>query len=231
MMGSMRERRSANSQSGSEAKIFAIGDIHGRLDKLEALMNRLSPAEGDTLVFLGDYLNRGPDSRGVIDFLLDLAGRARAVFLLGNHEHALLEYARTGDVEYLRLLRGLGVEATLGSYGCGAMSALRDLSFLPRRHREFLEGLQAFHRERGYLFAHAGLAEPEDGLRDALDRQLSARGVFFASPKAGDEIVVFGHTAFETPFVASDRIGIDTGAVYGNVLTAVELPALRFHHA
>lgn len=218
-------------RANTEARIFAIGDIHGCLGKLEALLARLSPAEGDTLVFLGDYVNRGPDSRGVIDFLLGLADRTRAVFLCGNHEHALLEYARTGDVEYLRLLRSLGVEATLGSYGCSAMSALRDLSFMPHQHREFLEELQAFHREGGYLFAHAGLAEPEDGLHDALDRQLSARGVFFASPRTGAEVIVFGHTAFETPFVATDRIGIDTGAVYGNVLTAVELPALRFHHA
>jgi hypothetical protein len=107
-----RERRSM------PEKIFAVGDIHGCADKLRTLIARLPFTPGrDRLIFLGDYVTRGPDSRGVIEELLLLWERCPdTVFLKGNHEHALLEYARTGELDYLHLLRSLGVEATLSSY-------------------------------------------------------------------------------------------------------------------
>jgi len=213
-------------------RIFAVGDIHGSLGKLGELFSRLSFEKQDTLVFLGDYINRGPDSRGVIDFILDLRTRhADTVCLLGNHEHLLLEYARTVDTEHLHSLRRLGVEATLRSYGDAPVSSLRDLSFMPREHIEFLENLRPFHKQAGYLFLHSGLREESSLEACELDELLAVRGTFLSDPWKGAETVVFGHTSFLTPLVAGGKIGIDTGAVQGNLLTAVELPLLRFHHA
>lgn len=214
-------------------KIFAIGDIHGCARKLDMLLGRIPIDFGrDLLVFLGDYINRGPESREVIRLLLDLGRRApNVVFLLGNHEHGLLEYARTGDPDVLRTLRPLGVEATLVSYGGSSIRSMRDLSFLPGDHRNFLERLLPYYRVGDYLFIHAGIVPGEDLETCPLDRLLTVRDPFLRYQGGLEATVVFGHTPFETPFIAPRKIGIDTGAVYGNLLTAVELPSLRFHHA
>lgn len=214
-------------------KIFAIGDIHGCSRKLAALLKMLPfDPHLDLLVFLGDYIDRGPESKEVIDLLLDLRQQVdNVVFLMGNHEHAMLEYARTGDPDDLRLLRPLGVEETLKSYGIGQMRQLHELSFLPEDHRVFLESLLLFFRAGGYLFTHAGIVPGEDIRTCSPDRLLTVRNTFLEYAGTLEDTVVFGHTPFLTPFVARDKIGIDTGAVYGNLLTAVELPANRFYHA
>ena len=214
-------------------RIFAIGDIHGRHEKLVTLMERLpfDPDE-DLLVFIGDYINRGPQSREVIDFLLEIRETVRStVFLMGNHEHALLQYANTCDLEYLKMLRAMGVEPTLKSYSDAPVNSLCDLSFLPGAHRNFLETLLPWHEEGGFLFTHAGTS-PGEALEDCgLDRLLFVRNVFLENREKMDRTVVFGHTPFSMPFVTEGKIGIDTGAAYGNMLTAVELPRLRFYHA
>ncbi len=213
-----------------DRRIFAVGDVHGCFRQLSALLERLPlDPQRDRLVFLGDYINRGPQTREVLDLLLGLERRvAGAVFLLGNHEHELLEYARTGDVELLRGLRDMGVEATLASYGRAPMQSLRDLSFLPPEHRDFLERLRPFWREPGYLFAHAGVQPGPEG-RDVPS--LTARGIFLRAEPRPDETVVFGHTGFASPLLAPGRIGLDTRAAQGGPLTALELPGPVFHHA
>jgi serine/threonine protein phosphatase 1 len=213
-------------------KLFAVGDIHGQAQRLARLLGRLPLDPGaDSVVFLGDYLNRGPQSRDVLDLLLDLEGRCpRAVFLEGNHERALLEYAHSGATGDLQLLRAMGVEATLDSYGA-PVSGLRDLGFLPPEHLDFLLRLRPYHRQDGYLFVHAGLLAGEDPESTPPERMQNARGLFLDSDAAREETVVFGHTAFATPLLAPGRIGVDTGSAYGGMLTALELPALLFHHA
>ena len=214
-------------------KIFAVGDIHGCHRKLTSLIERLPLDAGrDFLVFLGDYINRGPGSREVIEYLLEVGRKVQnSVFLLGNHEHALLEYSRTGIVDHLRTLRSIGVEDTLNSYSNSPVRSLGDLSFLPVEHTRFLETLRPYFRLDGYLFIHAGTIPGEDLDRCPLDRLLTVRERFLQDEGASNEITVFGHTPFETPFVTSDKIGIDTGAAYGNLLTAVELPGMHFYHA
>ena len=227
----------------SERKIFAIGDIHGCHGKLVTLLARIPiDKRSDTLVFLGDYINRGPDSRKVVDTLLSLrADYAHVVFLRGNHEQALLEYAATGDLEVLPALRAMGVEATLASYGASARG-LPGLACMPQDHRDFLHSLEFSHVACNYLFTHADFDEEKLALAgarpDALAAQRFAEAGLLASRRLGQEIIadtgytiVFGHLPFEAPLVMTDRIGIDTGAVYGGVLTAVELPALHFYHA
>jgi serine/threonine protein phosphatase 1 len=214
-------------------KIFAVGDIHGQDRKLGSLIERLPLDAGrDFLIFLGDYINRGPGSREVIEYLLKVEANVQnTVFLLGNHEHILLEYSRTGDLDHLRTLRSLGVEDTLRSYSNSPVRSMRDLSFMPVEHIRFLEALRPYFRLDGYLFIHAGTIPGEDLDHCPLDRLLTVRERFLRDEGDSDEIVVFGHTPFETPFVTPCKIGIDTGAAYGNMLTAVELPRMRFYHA
>lgn len=218
----------------TERRIFAVGDIHGCLGKLDRLMARLPiDPERDLLVFLGDYINRGPESARVIERLIEIRHRVRhTVFLLGNHEYELLEYARTGDIDLLPPLRMMGIETTLDSYGCGDACAVGDLSFLPVEHTRFLAHLAPWHRAEGYLLIHAGVIPGKEPEESPLDRLLTVRHTFLEDdgPAAGP-VVVFGHTPFETPFVTPRKIGIDTGAYLGNLLTAVELPRLRFYHA
>ncbi len=214
-------------------RVFAVGDIHGENRKLNSLLDSL-PFEPhrDQLIFLGDYINRGPDSSAVIATLIDLKQRVPGtIFLKGNHEEVLLRYAHEGEPEDLRLLRAMGVESTLASYGDAPAARLRDLAFMPATHRDFLESLDLFARIDPYLFVHAGLppgAAPEDCPPDSL---LTCGGLFLKEPPRRGTVVVFGHTATLTPLVAEGKIGVDTGAAYGGPLTAVELPALRFHHA
>ena len=225
------------------SKIFAIGDIHGCNNKLVALLDRLPMnKETDILVFLGDYINRGPDSRKVLETLLRIKATCNhVVFLKGNHEQALLDYAATGDVETLHMLRTMGVEATAASYG-SSVRRIRDLSCMPLEHQEFLQTLEFSFVAGNYHFTHADIDEEKLALAktrtDALQSQRYAEASLLASRRLAREdfcltghIIVFGHLPFETPLVMTDRIGIDTGAVYGNFLTAVELPDLRFHHA
>lgn len=215
-------------------RIFAVGDIHGCHAKLARLLEALPlEPEGDQLVFLGDYINRGPNTREVLDLLLKLEQqRPDTVFLTGNHEETLLQYARTGDMDLLPLLRSMGVEATLKSYGQALPDSLRDLSFMPREHVEFLLRLEPHYRAGGYLFVHAGVNPQGELAPDCPGGEsLTVRDMFLTCAPDGPETVVFGHTGFDTPFVAPGKIGVDTGAWQGNLLTALELPALVFHHA
>lgn len=214
-------------------RIFAVGDIHGCYDKLVSLMNRLPfDRHSDTLIFLGDYINRGSQSREVIDYLLKLRQQCKnIVFLKGNHEHALLQYAQTKDQEYLWLLRSMDVEPTLKSYSDAKFQSLSDLGFLPPAHLDFINGLLPYYKTDDYLFIHAGVIPGEKLDECSLDRLLTVRDTFLKCERQTDYTIVFGHTPFEMPLVAPGMIGIDTGAVYGNMLTAVLLPDLRFFHA
>ncbi len=214
-------------------RIFAIGDIHGMADKLRDLLQRLPLSADDTVIFLGDYINRGPDSKGVLDTLLAFRQEhPNTVFLLGNHEYLLLEYARTGENDHLRLLRLGGVEATLKCYGDAPVRSLRDLSFLPAEHLRFLEELQLLHRQDGYLFIHAGVPHGQRPEDCRLDTLLFIRGTFLSDPWQGEETIVFGHTPFETPFcrTAQDRRG-HRGGVRESAHCRLELPRLRFYHS
>lgn len=253
-----------NVLSSPSQRIFAIGDIHGNNVALQHLLGRLPACpQNDVLVFMGDYINRGPDTRGVLDSLLAVRERfAHTVFLAGNHEHLLLQYAAHGDVETLRTLRGMGLEATLESYGA-TVRDLPDLAFMPSAHRQFMQQLSLSYTNIPYLFVHADTDEvqlagrmgaegvlgndatPHDAV--LIDRALSSRRLVKEHPfgMTGDgreaddgqgaadgvSLVVFAHAPFDMPLVMPDRICVDTGAVHGNMLTALELPARRFYHA
>lgn len=216
-----------------QGKIFAIGDIHGCYGKLTELLNRLPYRAGrDRLVFLGDYLNRGGESAKVLDLLCDLqANDPGVVALIGNHEYLLLEYQRSGDTALLPYLRAMGLEATLSSYQARGDSSLQLNDFLPPAHRTFLQHLLPYWETEGYIFVHAGLEAGIPLAEQDLASLCEVRDIFLDSDHDFGKKVIFGHTPFEMPLVTSGKIGIDTGAVYGNLLTAVELPGENFHHA
>jgi serine/threonine protein phosphatase 1 len=214
-------------------KVFAIGDIHGCYAKLRTLMERLPyDPEQDTFVFLGDYIDRGGRSREVLAYLCDLQHKVKKVIMLvGNHEYLMLEYHRTGDPALLPFLRHLGIDATLNSYGVDSPNSLQDMLFLPEEHWKLFHTLLPYWETEKYIFVHAGL-EPDLPLaQQELASLCESRSSFLTEEHDYGKLVIFGHTPFDMPFVTSTRIGIDTGAVYGNLLTALELPGFVFHHA
>jgi serine/threonine protein phosphatase 1 len=217
--------------------LYAIGDIHGELGKLERLLDGLPLERGDRLVFLGDYVDRGPDSAAVVSRLLELRRRVDCVFLLGNHESMFLDFLGWKGAAYFGgdafLLNG--GDRTLASYGFFGERSERSKEFdLPPAHAEFYRGLRLFHHEGDYLFVHAGLgprglqsgdlgyalrvSRPEDLLWNRTTHDL---------PHNLGVTVVYGHTPsrdFAVRWNEPFSIGIDTGAAYGGPLTALRLP-------
>jgi len=136
-------------------RTVAIGDIHGCPDALAALIEVVAPGQDDTLVMLGDYIDRGPNSRGVLELLIPLGGRCKLIPLLGNHEEALLDAVR--DTSSLRRWLMLGGADTLRSYGWspgGPRRAVAD--WIPKAHWEFLAGCRGYYETASHLFVHAG---------------------------------------------------------------------------
>jgi serine/threonine protein phosphatase 1 len=131
-----------------KSRTIAIGDIHGCSAALDALLEAIRPRPEDTIVTLGDYINRGPDSRGVLDRLIKLNRRCRLVPLLGNHDQMLLDI-RSGKYPVFWLL-DMGGTTTLDSYGPG-----RDLDLIPDKHYKFLKGCRDFHESDTHIFVHA----------------------------------------------------------------------------
>jgi len=206
-------------------RIFAIGDIHGCLDKLLQLMDRIEiDFRRDRVRFLGDYIDGGPRSKDVVDYLIRLQAKTdRVVFLKGNHEEMLERYLEGTD---LMMFLDNGGEATLKSYG--EIENKAETGPIPARHVAFFESLRFYYETPSYIFVHAGL-KPQIPLdkQDPWD-MLWIRDEFIYSDFDFGKPVVFGHTPFRKPLDLKNKIGIDTGAVYGNTLTCVTLPEKRF---
>jgi serine/threonine protein phosphatase 1 len=214
--------------------LYAIGDIHGELGKLERLLDLLSPTSGDRLVFLGDYVDRGPESAGVVSRLIQLGREVSCTFLLGNHESMFLDFLGWRGAAYFGGDAFLmnGGDRTLASYGY--FDEPGRMFKLPKAHEAFYRGLRLWHHEGDYLFVHAGLAEKqldETDLKYALRRSrpedlLWARASGDLPHRLGVTIV-YGHTPapdFAVRWNTPWSVGIDTGACYGGQLTALRLP-------
>ncbi len=232
--------RKTGRQAGPNGRIpegrmlVAVGDIHGRLDLLERLWGqiegaaRVSAARERSLVFLGDYVDRGLQSRQLVDRLLQGFPGFETIFLKGNHDETLLQFLddpRLGEV-----WRNFGGIETLRSYGIqhkpGGDWAQTRADFaarLPAEHLKFFQALHLHYACGDFLFVHAGV---RPGL--ALEHQsehdlLWIRDEFLNSTMSFGRIVVHGHTPERQPVLRPNRIGIDTGAYMTGVLTALVL--------
>lgn len=220
-------------------RVYAVGDIHGRTDLLREAHDLVrsdmarAPAARTVVVYLGDYVDRGLESRQVIDLLLDepLEG-VEHVYLKGNHEQFMLVFLDDHAVG-ANWLRN-GGNATLYSYGVGmgeapalderliaAQAALREA--VPGRHMAFLENLRLSHREGGYIFVHAGVRPGRPLEEQVEDDLLWIRDEFLNSERDMGGIVVHGHSIVPEPEVRVNRIGIDTGAFASGILTVLVL--------
>ena len=203
--------------------IYAVGDIHGQSDMLRTALDLLrifiSPA--DTVVFLGDYIDRGPDSRGVINIIRAFSGdHPDTITLRGNHEQMMLDCLGEDAYSSEGNWRDNGGIATLQSFGAHTADwqPLIDPDAI-----DFLQATQMEHAAPGYRFVHAGFAPAcnphwgERRLGASIDPRLWIRDDFIGSPENFGGIVVFGHTVQPTglPLVMPNKIGIDTGATFG----------------
>lgn len=205
-------------------KLFAIGDVHGCSEALAELIDRLPLDAGSTVVTLGDYVDRGPDSQGVIDLLLELRERVHLVPLRGNHEQLFLDFLDSDDeaVAARFVLNGGG--ATLRSYAGGIGSTV----YVPRAHIEFLRGLHLSYETDDHFFVHA--AVPDRPLAELVAERDAhymtwARRPFLNSSYRWEKMVVHGHSRAADPSILDNRIGLDTGCGFGGRLTAMGFPS------
>lgn len=220
--------------------IYAIGDIHGRSDLLALLLDKIAAdaahskgAKRRTLVFLGDYIDRGHDSARVVDMLLgELPRGFDAHFLKGNHEAIMLDFLE--DPTYLGQWLANGADATFRSYGMDLEELIRKgatpdawrrafLASLPEAHRDFFEILELAVAFGDYLFVHAGVRPGVPLEAQDPHDMVWIRAPFLQSDEDFGKIVVHGHTPAREPVIRANRIGIDTGAVFTDRLTALKL--------
>jgi serine/threonine protein phosphatase 1 len=210
-----------------KGRLFAIGDIHGCVDELAAMMTAIAPVQGDTVVFVGDYIDRGPGSRDVLDLMHELrGGEAEYVFLKGNHEDMMLSFlglpGHYGDSFLFN-----GGAQTLFSYGL-AESKIENpgphiRESIPDDHVEFLKGLATSYFRPPYLFVHAGVLPTRQLEEQTVEDMLWIRQDFIFHPHQLGATVVFGHTPMRAVMVDLPyKLGIDTGLVYGGKLSCVE---------
>jgi serine/threonine protein phosphatase 1 len=221
-------------------RVYAIGDVHGRNDLLQALLARIDADDAargpaDTkLIFLGDLVDRGPDSAGVIETAMALraSGGGNVRFLMGNHEEVFLAACRKADAKTLRFFLRIGGDATLQSYPitraeyvAADVDALlgRLRSLVPEVHLAFLESFENQIVIGDYAFVHAGI-RPDVPLSEQKKSDLRwIREEFTGHRGDLEKVVVYGHTIYDEIEERGSRIGIDTGAYASGKLTALAL--------
>jgi serine/threonine protein phosphatase 1 len=210
----------------SAPRTFVIGDVHGCIDEVNRLLDAAQPTTGDTVCFLGDYVDRGPAAKGVIERLIRLRSEGPAcIFLRGNHEDMFLGFlgypGRYGDA-----FQWNGGDATLASYGAQGMAGADVARRLPPEHLDFLLSLQTHAYVGSFFCVHAGV-RPNRPLDAQLDEDLMwIREDFIFAPHPFPYTVLYGHTPqreirLDLPY----KVGLDTGLVYGNRLSCLELSA------
>lgn len=206
-------------QDGNDPRLFAIGDIHGCLAALDRLLEEIDPQPTDLVVVLGDYVDRGPDSKGVVGRLIELGSRTRLVGILGNHEQMMLDVVRRGEPHHAWLRYG-GLQ-TLDSYGFAG-----DLDFLPPEHENFFDSLGDYFELDQYFFTHAAY-DPHQPLDQQTPEMLRWYSLHqgIPGPHVSGKTAVVGHTADVEGQIldAGHLLCIDTYCYGGGWLSAIEL--------
>lgn len=207
-------------------RCYVIGDIHGCLEEVAYLLEALPREPSDRLVFLGDYVDRGPDSKGVVSYLMDQQrrGEQELIFLKGNHEDMFLSFLGLPG-QYGDMFLFNGGESTLASYGASPHSPPQEiLSLIPQSHRDFFKRLRTTYLMKPFLCVHAGVHPSRSLSQQDEGELLWIREEFILNRHTLPYTVLFGHTPhsevlFHLPF----KIGLDTGLVYGNKLSCLEV--------
>ena len=200
-------------------RVIAVGDIHGHNTALEKLIEELKPSANDKIITLGDYINRGPNSKGVIEQLIELRERCQLIPILGNHDEMLLD-ARKDRYAFDRFVMSGGKE-TVESYGT------RKLDAVPNSHWEFLESCRDYHETSNFIFTHAN-ACGHTPMKDQLPSVLRWTGVDdmdVCNHRSG-KLLIVGHSAEKKVRDFGTCVCIDTGCGFGGILTAYE-PATK----
>jgi serine/threonine protein phosphatase 1 len=207
-------------------KIFVIGDIHGCLEMLNRLMDKIPwRPDRDLLIFLGDYIDRGKQIKEVVDYIIALKRCfSRVMCILGNHDAMFLDYLNKKNIDQY-LLNGGG--STLKCYGINKTENAKN--HVPQDHLEFFYSLKSYIELEDYYFVHAGFQPGVEIKKQKLEDMLWIRDSFINSHYDFGKKVVFGHTPLQEPLVMKNKIGLDTSAVYENSLTCLELPKERFY--
>ncbi len=217
--------------------VWAIGDVHGCLDLLRRLVDHIEAQHTEQpphVIFLGDYVDRGPHSRGVLDALVDLEGssRIRAEFIRGNHDHVMQTFLT--DSQAGPAWQGMGADATLASYGvppppleaspeAWAEVQARFVSRVPSAHVGFLARLRPSVQSGDYFFTHAGVRPGRPLAKQKLTDLMWVRNAFLEDRRPLEKVIVHGHTPTADPHSDHRRIGVDTGAYASGVLTGLYL--------
>lgn len=198
-------------------RVIAVGDLHGCAAALRALLKAIDPRPDDTIVTLGDYVDRGLDSKGVLDELIALADRCRLIPILGNHDEMML-HARDGKDD-LRFWLECGGQTALDSYGEGS-----GLNAIPREHFRFFESCRSYFETESHFFVHSNYRPdvPLDRQDDATLRWLSLRD-FVPGPHISGKIAIVGHTPHPDVLNLGHLICLDTDCCHGGWLTAFDV--------
>lgn len=201
-------------------KKFVIGDVHGNYEELMDLLDKINPnLRQDQLIYLGDYIDRGPQSYKVIRFLIDLQnnyGKEHAVLLRGNHEDMAIENIEHGRID------------CFNGYDITFIDFIKNNDSI-ENYYEFFKGLPLYYEDESFVYVHGGIRPGIAMERQEKNDLLWIRVEFFKSSLTFIKPVIFGHTPTNniigtySPFIKKDRIGIDTGIVYGGRLTALEI--------
>lgn len=194
-------------------RIIGISDIHGEYEKLCRVLEKITPKKDDTIIFMGDYIDRGKKSREVVDKIIDMKTVCNCVYLTGSHEYAML-HAKS-DEYYNYLFWNYGGDATAESYG--------GFDNIMKIHGDFFNSLKFYHIIGKYLFIHAGVKIGVPLEEQSEEDMVYIRSAFYTKPHHLPYKIIFGHTEFDTPQVQEDKICIDTGCgKYKNApLTAI----------
>ena len=218
-------------------RVYAIGDVHGRADLLKLMLDQINEDAAKTtadefvLIFLGDYVDRGPESDKVLGLVSDgLPGFAK-VALMGNHERLMLDALHGDDPSACEQWLLNGGSETLSSYGIEPSTDITTFSelhrCLPPSHRQLLESLRLSHVEGDYLFAHAGINPARNWDDQIEDDLIWIRDEFLNSTADFGKIVVHGHTIGRAVIERSNRIGLDTAAYRSGILSGIVLEGVK----